>query len=132
VVFTRGFDYWESGMDLYPGQDMYDSFCNYQTALLAEFDRLSSEFNFAVVNAAPDARTVCGHLKKDILELLEKDSRKTFITKQHSEVMARSSVKLEDTTIGNLHTVRVSDLFPTSPLVAQASNGNGHHVTRQK
>ena len=35
VIFTRGFDYWESGMDLYPGHDMYDSFCNYQAALLA-------------------------------------------------------------------------------------------------
>ena len=59
VIFSRGFDYWESGMDLYPGLDMYDSFCNYQTALLAEFDRLSSEFNFQMVDAARDAKTVC-------------------------------------------------------------------------
>ena len=46
VVFTRGFDYWESGMDVYPNCDMYDSFCQYQAALLEEFDRLSAEFNF--------------------------------------------------------------------------------------
>ena len=31
VVFSRGFDYWESGMDLYPGHDMFDSFCSYQS-----------------------------------------------------------------------------------------------------
>jgi len=26
VGFSRGFDYWESGMDLHPSEDMYDSF----------------------------------------------------------------------------------------------------------
>src|ERR1700728_253931 len=133
VVFTRGFDYWESGMDLYPGQDMYDSFCNYQTALLAEFDRLSSEFNFEVVNAAPDAKTVCEHLKKDILRLLEKDSRKTFITKQHSELMARLSIKLEERPAVKPNTVRVTDPFPAATsAVVHASNGNGHHVVQPK
>src|ERR1700693_2523526 len=79
VALTRGFDYWESGMDVYPGRDMYDSFCNYQAALLAEFDRLSSEFNFQMVDASPDALTVSAHLKKNILQLLAKDSRKSFI-----------------------------------------------------
>ena len=79
VVFSRGFDYWESGMDLYPGHDMFDSFCSYQAALLTEFDRLSAEFNFQMVDAATDARTVCAHLQKNILHLLERDSRKDFI-----------------------------------------------------
>ena len=26
VVFSRGFDYWESGMDVFPGHDMYEAF----------------------------------------------------------------------------------------------------------
>src|SRR5579862_2376251 len=29
VVFSRGFDYWESGMDFSPARDMYEGFCNY-------------------------------------------------------------------------------------------------------
>src|SRR5579871_2414238 len=37
VVFSRGFDYWESGMDIHPGEDMYDSFRKYQGELLQEF-----------------------------------------------------------------------------------------------
>ena len=90
VIFTRGFDYWESGMDLYPGHDMYDSFCNYQAALLAEFDRLSSEFNFQLVDAARDAKTVCEQLKENILQLLEKDSRKSFMAKVYDESAART------------------------------------------
>lgn len=70
VVFSRGFNYWESGMDLFPGHDMYDSFCMYQTALLAEFDRLSEEYHFETIDASADAETVCKHLKARILEAL--------------------------------------------------------------
>src|ERR1700741_745648 len=70
VVFSRGFDYWESGMDLYPGHDMYDSFCNYQTALLTEFDHLGAEYNFEAVDASADADTVCAYLKARILGIL--------------------------------------------------------------
>src|SRR5271156_5139885 len=89
VVFSRGFDYWESGMDLYPGHDMFDSFCSYQAALLAEFDRLSPEFNFQMVDAARDAKTVCEHLKENILRLLEKDSRKSFMAQAYDNSAAR-------------------------------------------
>jgi len=70
VVFSRGFDYWESGMDLYPGHDMYDSFCNYQTLLLAEFDRLGEEYHFETIDASADAEKVCAQLKLRILEVL--------------------------------------------------------------
>ncbi len=71
VVFSRGFDYWESGMDLFPGHDIYEGFCNYQATLLAEFDRLAAEYKFEIVDASADAETVCAHLKKKILEIIE-------------------------------------------------------------
>src|SRR6516225_11101798 len=74
VVFTRGFDYWESGMDLYPGYDMYDSICAYQAALLAEFDRFSEEFKFQTLNASAAPQSVFSDLKIKILRLLEMDS----------------------------------------------------------
>src|SRR5271163_3821000 len=87
VVFSRGFDYWESGMDLYPGHDMYDSFCNYQSALLAEFDRLREEFNFETVDASADAETVCTHLKTKILGILEPDLSKTEFSKSNADLI---------------------------------------------
>ncbi len=86
VVFSRGFDYWESGMDLYPGQNMYDSFCSYQTALLAEFDRLSAEYNFEVVDAAADARTVFAQLKAKTQRILDRDTRNEFVARQNSDL----------------------------------------------
>jgi hypothetical protein len=72
VVLSRGFDYWESGMDLYPGLDMYDSFCNYQAALLAEFDRLSAEYKFETIDASADVQSVFAQLKSKILNVLDR------------------------------------------------------------
>jgi dTMP kinase len=77
VVFSRGFDYWESGRDLFPGLDVYESFCAYQSALLAEFDRLSAEYRFEIVDAKLDERQIFGQLRSGILRVLETDSRTT-------------------------------------------------------
>src|SRR5579863_6651351 len=66
VVFSRGFDYWESGMDIHPSEDMYDSFRKYQTELLTEFERLAKEYNFEVIDATHDARTVFDHLRAGV------------------------------------------------------------------
>lgn len=89
VIFSRGFDYWESGMDLYPGRDMYESFCNYQKALLAEFDRLSAEYHFETIDASPDARDVFALLKTRVLEVLASDSRLPSAPKPATEAPKR-------------------------------------------
>jgi hypothetical protein len=133
VIFTRGFDYWESGMDLYPGHDMYDSFCNYQAALLAEFDRISSEFNFQMVDAARDAKTVCEHLKENILQLLEKDSRKSFMAKVYDEPIPRSLREVRERPVFDTRIEHpVGALSGLAPAVAHSTNGNGHHSTHHK
>ena len=79
VVFSRGFDYWESGMDFYPAQDMYEGFCSYQTALLGEFEHLGAEYNFEMVDASLDAKSVFAALQPRILRLLEARSSKTLM-----------------------------------------------------
>lgn len=71
VVFSRGFDYWESGMDLHASEDMYDSFCKYQTALLAQFDNISAEYGFDVIDATQDIRSICDQLQARIARVLE-------------------------------------------------------------
>jgi len=54
----RGFDYWESGMDLGLGNDYYDSFIAYQKLLLKEFDRMSGEYGFQVIDASRSIKRV--------------------------------------------------------------------------
>jgi dTMP kinase len=70
AVFARGFDYWESGMDLYSTEDMYDSFRKYQTALLDQFDRLADEFHFDVVDARPAPAEIFEKLREGISRVL--------------------------------------------------------------
>ena len=58
AVFARGFDYWESGMDLYSTEDMYDSFRRYQSALMEQFDKLAEEFHFEVIDARAEPHAI--------------------------------------------------------------------------
>jgi dTMP kinase len=70
AVFARGFDYWESGMDFYSTEDMYDSFRRYQTALLERFDQLAEEFHFHVIDARPEPRVIFERLREGISGVL--------------------------------------------------------------
>jgi dTMP kinase len=135
VVFSRGFDYWESGMDLYPGRDMYDSFCNYQQALLAEFDRLSLEYNFETVDASAQPKIVFAQLKASILRVLESDSRQALFSRSRlradmQQAPANGIARLaapapRDATRADLDGVLCSAAAAHSP------NGNGHGAHRQ-
>ena len=132
VVFSRGFDYWESGMDLYPGQDMYDSFCNYQAALIAEFDRLSQEFKFETVDATADARAVFGHLKSKILHLLEADSRSEFLSRLSAKTIESPARNFTELLAAAERTASSNSDLAAAPVSARGSNGNGHAHYFQK
>lgn len=67
----RRFDYWESGMDLHLGEDLYDSFIAYQTRLLREFDRMSGEYGFRVVDASRPVKRVAADLRRSLGRLIE-------------------------------------------------------------
>jgi dTMP kinase len=67
----RGFDYWESGMDLHLGEDFYDSFVEYQKRMLKVFDRMSSEYGFHVVNASRSVRSVASDLRRAVTKLID-------------------------------------------------------------
>ena len=50
VIGSKGMDYWESGMDLHLGEDLYDSFCVYQQRILEEYEAMVEEFKLEVVD----------------------------------------------------------------------------------
>jgi dTMP kinase len=51
VLESKGMDYWESGMHLKLGGDIFDSFRRYQTRLIREYDAIADELGFATVDA---------------------------------------------------------------------------------
>ena len=76
VVFSRGFDYWESGMDVYTTEDMYESFRRYQTSMLEQFDKLAEEYKFKVIDATPEPRRIFEKLRAGITRVLEGESHR--------------------------------------------------------
>ena len=69
----RGFDYWESGMDLGLGNDYYDSFIAYQKLLLKEFDRMKTEYNFQIIDASRPVKRVATALRQLVKKVVDLD-----------------------------------------------------------
>src|SRR6266699_3589369 len=64
VLQRGGFDYWESGMDMRLGADLFESFVNYQTRLLEQFDAMSEEYGFEAVDAGQSIERIAEQLKE--------------------------------------------------------------------
>ena len=86
----RGFDYWESGMELGLGNDYYDSFIAYQKLLLKEFDRMSGEYGFRVVDASRPVRRVAGTLRRSIARVIDDEPVSTSTATQKAAAVSLS------------------------------------------
>jgi dTMP kinase len=69
----RKFDFWESGMDMHFGDDFYDSFIQYQTRLLHEFDLMTAEYGFRVVDSSRSVRRVAAELRRIVARVVDGD-----------------------------------------------------------
>lgn len=73
VIESKGMNYWESGMDLRLGADLYDSFKKYQGLLIEEFDKMAMEFQFEVIDARQSPDDIQAALRTKIQPLLMQD-----------------------------------------------------------
>lgn len=72
VVLGRGeFDYWESGMDLHFGADMYESFVRYQGKILRALDSMSERHGFTLIDASQPSDVITRELQQQIEALWE-------------------------------------------------------------
>jgi len=71
VLESRGMDFWESGMDLKHGDDIYDSFRAYQNKLLREYGSMAEEFHFRVVDARRSVNKIQDELRRQVEAFLE-------------------------------------------------------------
>lgn len=72
VVHRGGFNYWESGMDIRCADNLYDSFCIYQTRLIQQFDLMAEEYGFTTIDASRSVQDVFKDLQKHICTLFDK------------------------------------------------------------
>src|SRR6187200_478970 len=71
VLESRGMDFWESGMDLKTGDDIYESFRTYQQRLLREYGSMADEFHFRVLDARRRVDKIQEELRKQVGAFLE-------------------------------------------------------------
>ena len=70
VLATGGFDYWESGMDIPMGNDIYESFIQYQSRVIAELDRLEVVGLGQTIDATRPVDEVSSFLNERVTEVL--------------------------------------------------------------
>src|SRR6476659_5409161 len=75
VLQSRGMDYWESGMDLKLGDDIYESFRAYQQKLLKEYASMGDEFHFRTLDARRNIDRIQDELRRQVAGFLEPAER---------------------------------------------------------
>lgn len=75
VIESGGMNYWESGMDMYLADNIYDSFKKYQKKLIEKYDEIATEQNFEVVDARQSVGEIHETIKSKLTPLLERIAR---------------------------------------------------------
>lgn len=73
TLITGGFDYWESGMDIPMGNDLYESFTNYQGKLITQLDELAKDYQFDTVDAMHGVDEIHEYLWGKVSELVRSE-----------------------------------------------------------
>lgn len=71
VLAGEGFDYWESGMDVLRGDDIFESYRSYQARLLAQFRLIGKEYKFMMVDANRSAHGIFTDLQRRLRPILK-------------------------------------------------------------
>ena len=74
----KGLNYWESGMDLNYSESVYESFVEYQTRILAEFEKMKTEFDFITIDASRSMDEIYRALQTAIRKYLPPSNRSTL------------------------------------------------------
>lgn len=67
VALGRGsFDFWESGMDMRYGPDMYESYVRYQGRVIRALDKMAKKYEFTTIDASKPADQIFRELQRHI------------------------------------------------------------------
>jgi dTMP kinase len=71
VLVGEGFDYWESGMDVLRGDDIFENYRDYQSKLLAQFRQIGKEYKFITVDANNSVQEIFSDLRRRLKPILK-------------------------------------------------------------
>jgi dTMP kinase len=70
VLQAGGMEYWESGMDMRAGDDIFENFRTYQRQLLKEYAAMAEEFGFRVIEGRKSINAIQEELRRQVGEFL--------------------------------------------------------------
>lgn len=70
VLAAGKMNYWESGMDMNYGDDLYDSFVAYQGELIDQFNTMADEFGFVTLDGRQDEDDIQRQLRRAVGDYL--------------------------------------------------------------
>lgn len=71
VLKARKMNYWESGLDMNYGDDLYDSFIAYQGELIEQLNGMADEYHFNTLDGRREPREIQQQLRSAIAQYLE-------------------------------------------------------------
>jgi dTMP kinase len=71
VLRSREIDYWEAGMDMHLGTDLFESFRRYQWRLIREYNKMAREFGFITIDASLSVEEIQARMRRKVRALLE-------------------------------------------------------------
>jgi dTMP kinase len=71
ILRSRRIDFWEAGMDMHLGTDLYESARKYQWRLIREYNRLSRQYGFTSVDARLTPDEIQERMRKHVQAFLE-------------------------------------------------------------
>ncbi len=74
VLAAGKMNYWEAGMDMNYGDDLFDSFVAYQSELIEQFNSMADEYDFVTIDARQDAQAIQRGLRRAVGDYLSMSS----------------------------------------------------------
>lgn len=71
VLAGEGFDYWESGMDVLRGDDIFENWRVYQARLLEQYRQIAQEYRFITIDANRSVHDIFTDLRKQLTPVLK-------------------------------------------------------------
>jgi dTMP kinase len=70
VLHAGKMNYWESGLDMNFGDDLFESFVKYQSELIRQFDTMADEYKFVTLDARESPQTIQRQLRQMVADYL--------------------------------------------------------------
>ena len=71
ILATRKIDFWEAGMDMHLGTDLYESAHKYQWRLIREYNRLARQYGFISIDATLTPDEIQARIRRKVQAFLE-------------------------------------------------------------